>query len=119
MLESSHARDSKILLDSGFYAVDSEFLELDSGLCLPDSSHWWESRFLELYSGFPKENVLRFLIPQQAKIPRIPQSGFLKWSDWYKYNQSLKKTHTQQQQQQQQQEQQQQQKQQKKLISKK
>ena len=74
--------------------MDSEFLELDSGLCLPDSSHWWESRFLELYSGFPKENVLRFLIPQQAKIPRIPQSGFLKWSDWYKYNQSLKKTHT-------------------------
>ena len=68
LLESSYARDSKILLDSGFYAVDSEFLELDSGLCFLDSSHWWESRFLELYSGFQKEEFLRFLIPQQAKI---------------------------------------------------
>ena len=59
MLESPHARDSKTLLDSGFYAVDSEFLELDSGLCFPNSrAVFW----------IPEGKFLRFRIPRQAKI---------------------------------------------------
>ena len=47
------------LLDSGFYAVDSEFLELDSGLCFPNSrAVFW----------IPEGKFLRFRIPRQAKI---------------------------------------------------
>ena len=47
-LESPYARDSKTLLDFRFYAVDSEFLELDSGLCFPDSRavSFWNSSCL-------------------------------------------------------------------------
>ena len=73
----------------------SEFLQLDSDLCFPNSSHWWESRFLELYSGFPKEKFLRFLILQQAKIS--PDSAIrISYIEQLVQIQSIikKKTHT-------------------------
>ena len=82
----------------------SEFLQLDSDLCFPNSSHWWEFRFLELYSGFPKEKFLRFLILQQAKIS--PDSAIrISYIEQLVQIQSIikkKKKNTQQQQQQQQ-----------------
>ena len=34
----------------------------------------WDSGFLEPYSGFHKQNLLRFWIPQ-AKISQIPETG--------------------------------------------
>ena len=88
--------------------MDSEFLELDSGLCFPHSIRWWESRFLELYSGFQKEKFLRFLIPEQAKIS--PDSAIrISYMERLVQIQSIikKKKKTQQQQQQQQQQKQQ------------
>ena len=85
---SPHVRESKTLLDSGFHAVDSGFQLLDSrsfsvelgfririvsGIldsytCIPDSK--------AQDSGFHKQKFPRFRIPN-AKISRIPESGFL------------------------------------------
>ena len=85
---SYNVRESKTLLDSGFHAVDSGFQLLDSrsfsvelgfririvsGIpdsysCIPDSK--------AQDSGFHKQKFPRFRIPN-AKISRIPESGFL------------------------------------------
>ena len=88
VLFSPHVRESKTLLDSGFHAVDSGFHLLDSrsfsvelgfririvsGIpdsytCIPNSK--------AQDSGFHKQKFPRFRIPN-AKISRIPESGFL------------------------------------------
>ena len=51
----THVRKSKIVLDPGFHAVDSEFYVVDSrfsvsGSRIPAFNH---SRFFELHCGFP------------------------------------------------------------------
>ena len=60
---SSHARESKTVLDSGFHAVDSGFQVLDSSLCQ------WNLGCQSLV-GFriPQENVFRII--------GNPESGF-------------------------------------------
>ena len=87
-LSLPRVRESKTLLDSGFHAMDSGFHLLDSrsfsvelgfririvsGIpdsytCIPDSK--------AQDSGFHKHKFPRFRIPN-AKISRIPESGFL------------------------------------------
>ena len=51
------------ILNSTPSIPDSRYLGL--GTWIPDSNPWWNSVFLELYSGFHKQ-----------KFPRIPESGF-------------------------------------------
>ena len=73
---SRHVRWSKIVFNSGFFALDSGLQVLDSGLILsetwiPDSNCYLESAVLQLYSGFqsPGDQIPR------AKISRIPESA--------------------------------------------
>ena len=46
----AHVRQSKTVLDSGFHKLDSGLFV--NGTWIPGSSPYWDSGFLELYSGF-------------------------------------------------------------------
>ena len=56
----------------GFRIPVTGFQIFSSGTRIPDSNSQWDSRFLQLYSGFQTPG---FGIPQ-AKISWIPESGF-------------------------------------------
>ena len=57
-------------MDSGLHILASSLVILVSGTWILDHYRFWDSRFLELYSGF---QVLVFRIPQ-AKVSRIHPS---------------------------------------------
>ena len=87
---SPHVRESK--KDSGFYGfqvvgfIGFQCLSVEIGFWIPDSNRLWDSGFLELYSGFHKQNFLgvqkqKFPGFQRQKFPRIPESGFLTWGE--------------------------------------
>ena len=63
---SPHLRESKTFLYSGFHAADSRYCipVFDSGTCILDSSRYWDSGLLELFSGFHKQNFPGLQIPQ-------------------------------------------------------
>ena len=76
---SSHVKESRTVLDSGFHAVDSGFQGLDSSLCRQNL----DSAFQLLVGFWIPKAVFRipksksppgFWIPQ-AKSSRIPESG--------------------------------------------
>ena len=65
----------KDVLDSAFHVIYSEFRVLDStflvtGTWILDFNRRWDSRFLELYSGFQSPGFLVL----QANISRVPDS---------------------------------------------
>ena len=65
-IASPHLRESKTFLYSGFHAADSRYCipVFDSGTCILDSSRYWDSGLLELFSGFHKQNFPGLQIPQ-------------------------------------------------------
>ena len=71
---SPQIRESNTVLDSGIHTVDSKFLVLEfhirivSGTWIADSNGYWDSGFLELFSGFQSPG---FRFPQ-AKLSWIP-----------------------------------------------
>ena len=77
---SPHVRESKE--DSGFYGfqvvgfIGFQCLSVEIGFWIPDSNRLWDSGFLELYSGFHKQNFLgvhkqKFPGFQRQKFPRF------------------------------------------------
>ena len=69
-------RKSKIVLDSGFDAVDSGFQVPDSGFFDSGTAILDSNPYSLSYTGRnPKQKFPSFRIPQ-AKISRIPESGF-------------------------------------------
>ena len=60
---SPHVKGSRTALNSGFNAVDSGFLVLDSSLCQwnleSGFQSFWDFRFLELFSGFQSSGFRR------------------------------------------------------------
>ena len=76
IFESPHARESKAVLDSGFYAMDfripvwiPHFFKI--GTWISDSNRLWDSGFIELDSGFQSPG---FGITQ-TNLFRIPDSS--------------------------------------------
>lgn len=81
-INSPHVRESMKygILDCKPWIQDSGFF--GSGLWISDSNHYWDSKIVELYSGYQDP---RFQIPQakvsgfrilQGKLFQIPESGF-------------------------------------------
>ena len=77
---SPHVKKAKTVLDSGFHAMDSGFQVLKSwffvsGTWILDTNPYFDSEFLELYSGFQRPG---FQIAQQKlegfRIPHVDLS---------------------------------------------
>ena len=64
-MESPHVKGTRPILDSGFQIFVS-------GTWIEDSNRQWDSRFLELYSGFQKPRIPNSI---SKKISRVPESG--------------------------------------------
>ena len=74
---SPHVRESK--KDSGFYGfqvvgfIGFQCLSVEIGFWIPHSNRLWDSGFLELYSGFHKQN---FLGQYTQKFPGFHRQKF-------------------------------------------